>query len=368
MYGKHLRTTTLLPDAVNQNILRAVELAERSTTPMTRKAIAATLLLAFGLALPGSPQTVQAGETQLIRIATLAPKDSELSRGFSKINQNLRTATSNGWGIRLYPSGIAGDEKDVIRKMRVGQMDSSIITTTGLSQIVREVAVLDAPGVITNYTELERVQSAMNKEWEENFRKSGFELLGWGETGQYRYFSKAPVTRVSDLKAMRPWVWPESYVLQEMYRAVGATGVPLQVPEVYGALQTGMIDAMVATALAVVALQWHTKLTHVSQRTNGVLLGAMIMTNERWKGIPEDVRKHLLDEIRKNTEGDRQNVRKQDDKAYKKLLERGYKATAFGAGGEEEYQKMAETVRKRLAGRVYPQALLDRVIKIARGK
>lgn len=334
---------------------------------MTRKAILLTVCFACVLALPGSPQTAQAGETQFIRIATLAPKDSELSRGFAKINQNLRTATNNGWGIRLYPSGIAGDEKDVIRKMRVGQMDSSIITTTGLSQIVREVAVLDAPGVITNYPELERVQAAMNKEWEENFRKSGFELLGWGETGQYRYFSKGPIAKVSDLKAMRPWVWPESYVLQEMYRAIGATGVPLQVPEVYGALQTGMIDSLVATALAVVALQWHTKLTHVTQRTNGVLLGAMIMTNERWKSIPEEVRAQLLGEIKKNTEGDRQNVRKTDERSYKKLLDRGYTATTFSAGAEKEYQQMAETVRKRLAGRVYPQALLDRVIKIARG-
>ena len=142
---------------------------------MTRKAILLTSFFACVLALPGSPDTAQAGETQLIRIATLAPKDSELSRGFAKLNQNLRTATNDGWGIRLYPSGIAGDEKDVIRKMRVGQMDSSIITTTGLSQIVREVAVLDTPGVITNYQELERVLNAMHTEWEDNFRKSGLD-------------------------------------------------------------------------------------------------------------------------------------------------------------------------------------------------
>ena len=335
---------------------------------MTRNTIVVTLLFACVLALPGSPQTAQAGETQLIRIATLAPKDSELSRGFNKINQNLRTATHDGWGIRLYPSGIAGDEKDVIRKMRVGQMDSSIITTTGLSQIVREVAVLDAPGVIAGYPELERVQKVMNKEWEETFRKNGFELLGWGETGQYRYFSKQPITKVSDFKSMRPWVWPQSYVLQEIYRAIGATGVPLQVPEVYGALQTGMIDSLIATALAVVALQWHTKLSYVTQRTHGVLLGAMIMTSEKWNAIPEDVRATLLTEIHKNTEGDRQNVSKQDDRAFKKLLEHGYKATTYSAAGEKEYQAMAETVRKRLAGRVYPQALLERVMKIAAGK
>jgi TRAP-type C4-dicarboxylate transport system substrate-binding protein len=267
----------------------------------------------------------------------------------------------------LYPSGVAGDEKDVIRKMRVGQMDSSIVTTTGLSQIVREVAVLDAPGVITNYEELERVQKAMNKEWEQLFEKSGFKLFAWGETGQYRYFSKGPVKTPSDLKTKRPWLWPESHVLKEVYAALGATGVPLQVPEVYGALQTGMVDALVATALAVVALQWHPKLDHVTERTNGVLLGAMIMNTEKWKSIPPDVQAKLEAEIKKATEGDANSVRQNDNKAYKNLLKRGYTATQFTDAGEKEYEKMSETVRKRLVGRVYPQALLDRVIQVARG-
>ncbi len=359
----------MLPAWVNAIMLLAVQVSNTEQPPhMTRNSINLTLLFALALALPGSVNSVRAGDTGgVIRIATLAPRGSELTRGFARINQNLRAATGDAWGIKLYPSGVAGDEKDVIRKMRVGQMDASIITTTGLSQIVREVAVLDAPGVIANYKELDRVRDVMSKEWEENFRKAGFELLGWGETGQYRYFSNAPVTRITDFKKMRPWVWPESYVLQEMYRAIGATGVPLQVPEVYGALQTGMIDSLVGTAIVVVALQWHTKLTYVGERTNGVLLGAMIMKGEKWASIPADVQAHLRKEIGKNTDGDRDNMRKSDDRAYQKLLQRGYKISKFGPGGEQEYQEMAATVRKRLAGRIYPQALLDRVMKIARG-
>ena len=335
---------------------------------MTRKVIASTILLGFALALPGSTHTAWAAKGNMIRIATLAPRGSELARGLQKLDKNIKTATDGKWGIRLYPSGVAGDEKDVIRKMRVGQMDSSVITTTGLSQIVREVAVLDAPGVITGYKELERVQKAMNKDWEDTFRKNGFELLGWGETGEYRYFTKNKMTRLADLKNMRPWVWPESFVLTEIYKTIGATGVPLQVPEVYGALQTGMIDSLVATSLALVALQWHTKLKFATERTNGVLLGAMIMTNEKWASIPPDIQKILMEEIKKSTEGDRESVRKSDKKAYKKLLQRGYTAIKNTKEAEAEFQNMAATVRKRLIGRVYPKSLLERVQKIASGK
>jgi TRAP-type C4-dicarboxylate transport system substrate-binding protein len=330
--------------------------------------IASILILAMALAIPGGAHVAQAAAGNQIRIATLAPRDTDLARGFAKIDKGLQAATGGQWGIRLYPSGVAGDEKDVIRKMRIGQMDASVITTTGLSQIVREVAVLDTPGVINSYPELERVQKTMLTEWNQTFDKAGFKLFAWGETGQYRYFSKGAVKSPNDLKTKRPWLWPESYVLREIYHVLGVTGVPLGVPEVYGALQTGMVDALVSTSLATVALQWHSKLDHVTKDTFGVLLGAMIMNGEKWKGIPEDVKTALEEQIRQNTEGNAQGVRKDDDKAYNALLKRGYTATSYTPEGNKAYQELAAGVRKRMVGRVYPQALLDRVMGIAAGK
>lgn len=332
-----------------------------------RKAVLSTLVLALAMAVPGSVRTAEAKTKNMIRIATLAPRDTELTRGFARIDRALRQATGESWGIQLYPSGVAGDEKDVIRKMRIGQMDGSVITTTGLGQIVREVSVLNAPGVINDYAQLERVQGAMAKEWEGSFEQNGFKLIAWGEVGQYRYFSKSPLRRPSDLKSMRPWLWPESHSMKEIYKAVGATGVPLQVPEVYGALQTNMIDAVISTALATVALQWHTKLSHVTRQTHGVLTGAMILNKDKWDSIPADVKATLEEQIRRNTEGDAKNVRLNDEKAFQKLLSRGYTATEYSAQGAKEYEAMAKTVRERMAGRVYSKALLDRVMKIAHG-
>ena len=332
-----------------------------------RKALASTLVLAMAIAIPGSARIAQASAANKIRIATLAPRDTDLTRGFVRIDRALRKSTGNAWGIQLYPSGIAGDEKDVIRKMRVGQMDGSIITDTGLGQIVREVNVLSSPGVIESYTELERVEAAMHKEWNDAFDKAGWKLVAWGETGQYRYFSKQPVYTPYDLKNMRPWLWPDSHVMKEIYRVIGANGVPLQVPEVYGALQTGMIDAIISTCIATVALQWHTKLDHVTKRTHGVLTGAMIMSKKKYDSIPPDVRATLEEQIKKNTEGDAKNIRKDDVKAYNKLLQRGYTATEYTPEGEKAYEKVAKEVRDHLVGRVYPKELLERVMKIAKG-
>jgi TRAP-type C4-dicarboxylate transport system substrate-binding protein len=322
------------------------------------------MVLAMALALPGSARVVEAKAANNIRIATLAPRNSELIRGFIKIDRELQKATNNQWGIQLYPSGIAGDETDVLNKMKVKQMDATAVTSVGLSQVLRELAVLTAPGAIEDYTQLENVQKSLNKEWEKKLGDNGFKLLGWGEVGYLRYFSAKPIYKPSDLKALRPWVWPPAHTLKAMWSAIGCTGVPLGVPEVYGALQTKMIDAVVTSSLAAVALQWTAKLNFVTKRVLGPLVGGLVINNEKWASIPEDVRNTLLEMIRNNYEGDSKNIRKDDQRAYEKLLTRGYTATEFTAKGESELKVYQKKARDSLVGRVYSKELLDRVMKI----
>jgi TRAP-type C4-dicarboxylate transport system substrate-binding protein len=181
-----------------------------------------------------------------------------------------------------------------------------------------------------------------------------------------RYFSKAPLYKITDLKKMRPWVWPDSHTMKSMWHAVGVTGVPLGVPEVYGGLQTGMIDACTSSALGVIALQWFSKLTHVTQRTQGPLIGGMVFSNKKWDSIPDDIRKILEEQIAKHYKGDVLNIREDDKTAYNNLIKRGYVSVPFTAEGEKEYQEIAKKARESLVGRVYSREMLDKVMSVAR--
>jgi TRAP-type transport system periplasmic protein len=332
---------------------------------MIQRIAAALILGALLLALPGGSKLATAAETQYLRIATLAPRDSDLAKGFMKLDKGMRTATQNSWGVRLYPSGVAGDETDVIRKMKISQMDASIITSVGLSQIVRDTTLLSTPGVINNYKELEAVQKVMTPDWDSQFEKAGFKLMAWGETGQLRWFAKGPLTTPSAIKSMRPWVWPASHGLKETLRVLGATGVPLGVPEVYGALQTGMIDMVTSTAVALVSLQWHPTLKYMTKQSNGVLVGALLMNGDKWKSMPPDVQKIVQDEVTRNQESDKQDIRKADDKAYKSLLERGYTANDWTGAPQKEFETMAAEVQKHLTGRMFSAETLAKVKGLA---
>jgi TRAP-type C4-dicarboxylate transport system substrate-binding protein len=147
-----------------------------------------------------------------------------------------------------------------------------------------------------------------------------------------------------------------------MWLAIGCSGVPLGVPEVYGALQTGMVDSIISTGLAAVALQWHTNLTHVTERTHCPLVAGLVVSMAKWDSIPEDIRAKIYDQIRKTYEGDSKDVRKDDEKAYKNLLKRGYTAMPYSAEGEKELEMYSKKARESLVGRVYSKELLERVL------
>jgi TRAP-type C4-dicarboxylate transport system substrate-binding protein len=332
---------------------------------MTQKLIAASLIAAFALLAPGGSRPANAAETEYLRVATLAPRDSDLAKGFMKLDKGMRSATSNAWGVKLYPSGVAGDEPDVIRKMKIGQMDASIITSVGLSQIVRETTLLNTPGVIRTYKALEEVEKVMTSEWERDFDKAGYKLLAWGETGELRWFAKNPLTRPSAIKSMRPWVWPAAHSMKEIYHVIGATGVPLAVPEVYGALQTGMVDVVTTTAVALVSLQWHANLKYMTKNTSGVLVGAMLMNSSKWTSLPPDVQKVVQGEVLRNQDADKADIRKADQRSYDNLLKRGFTANEWNGEVLTEYESIAEQVQKRLTGRIYSAETLARVKKIA---
>jgi TRAP-type C4-dicarboxylate transport system substrate-binding protein len=330
--------------------------------------IRAVLSGALGLSLavlPAAPR-LRASEMQLIRVATLAPKNSPFLRSFEELDQNIRQLSQGKFGFQMYSSGVAGDELAVVRKMRVGQLDSGMVTSEGLGLMVPEVNVLRAPGVITSYADLGAVTKELLPDFEAAFEQKGFKLISWGEAGEYRYFSREPIRHPDDIKRMRPWLWPQSPVMQETWRAIGATPVPLPMPEVFGALQTRMVDVVESTSLQYVALQWQgTGQKYVASEVNGVLMGAWVMNKPVFDALPPELRQKLVSMARENSVRESALNRETDASSLRRLVDRKFEKTQLTPEGKQAFDRIHADVRKRLVGRVYPEALLARVLKLA---
>ncbi|MGB5349755.1 MAG: TRAP transporter substrate-binding protein DctP, partial [Polyangiales bacterium] len=165
--------------------------------------ISALALGAFMLPGAVSVPKADAASATIIRFASLAPPGSSFMKLMKAWNRTLKKETENRVELRFYSGGSQGDERDFIRKVRAGQMDAAGVTTTGLGMVARPVLVLTAPGMITEYDQLERAREELSERFAKLFEENGFVMLAWGEAGKNRIFSMEEFAKPDDLKRLR---------------------------------------------------------------------------------------------------------------------------------------------------------------------
>jgi TRAP-type C4-dicarboxylate transport system substrate-binding protein len=298
-----------------------------------------------------------------LRIATLAPRQSGLGKAFQELRKQLRERTDGQVELKMYHGGVAGDEMTVVRKMRVGQLDGALLTSTGLGALVPQVLVLQAPGLITNYPVLDDVRVQLGPALEELFDKAGYELISWGDSGQVRIFSKHKVQHPNDLRNVRPWVWRGSPTMKAFIEAAGANGVTMGLPEVFSALQTGMVDTVIASSIGVLAFQWHTRLKTMTKPGGGIVVGAYVIKKDRLAALPKAAQDHIRQSAREHAAEFREGGRKFDEEASKALAGRLKSVNLWR--NQQAWEAVQRDAREALTGRLYSKSLLVRVQEIA---
>ncbi len=323
------------------------------------------LFFALALALPSHGARAQQTTTYTMRLATLVPRNALMVRGIARWNQDLAQRTGGQLSVRAYYGGAMGDEATMVRRMRIGQLDAASLTSTGLSIIHRPVLVMQVPGVFTTYGQVDAVREAIGPELARGFEAEGFALIGWGDSGRVRLFSRQPVRRPQDLARLRAWVPRTDAIFREVLAVSGANGIPMGVGEVLAALRTNAIDVVPATSLAVTALQWFTALDHVTAQSDGFLVGGMVVRRDFLESLPPAHREALFASARDNQARFLQGMREADERAHLALIRHGMREVDVEEH-RAEWRRVAAEARRRLAGRVYPPALLERVERIAR--
>jgi TRAP-type C4-dicarboxylate transport system substrate-binding protein len=297
-----------------------------------------------------------------LRIATLAPRQSGLGRAFQQLRRGLKERTEGQVQLKMYDGGVAGDELTVVRKMRVGQLDGALLTSTGLGALVPQVLVLQAPGLITSYPELDDVREKLGPDLEALFDQAGYELISWGDSGQIRIFSKHKIQHPSDLQNVRPWVWRGSPTMKAFIEAAGANGVTLGLPEVFSALQTGMVDTVIASSIGVLAFQWHARLKTMTKPGGGIVVGAYIIKKDRLAALPKEAREFIRQSAIDHAAEFREGGRRLDKKASEALAKRLKSVNLWR--NQHAWEAVQREARASLAGRLYSKSLLTRVQQI----
>ncbi|NQT93343.1 MAG: TRAP transporter substrate-binding protein DctP, partial [Lentisphaerae bacterium] len=230
---------------------------------MPRSKLATAFLSATILAL-STARPVSAASRVRIKIATLAPDGTSWMLAIRRMNKEVAEKTNGSVRFKIYPGGVQGDEKDVLRKIRSGQLHGGAFTGLGMGALFPDTLVVAVPTLVRNYEEVDLIKEKLGGYFVDGIDKNGFVLLGWQEVGFVYLLSTKPITTAEDLRQSRIWAWEGDQVAPAVFREGKIMPVYLAVQDVLPALQTGLIDAAYSSPFGAVALQWHTKVKYMT--------------------------------------------------------------------------------------------------------
>jgi TRAP-type C4-dicarboxylate transport system substrate-binding protein len=296
-----------------------------------------------------------------IKLSVLAPEGSTWVKVMEQMNQELQQNSNGRLALKIYAGGVSGDEKDVLRKMKIGQVHAAAFTGVGLGQIVPSVRILELPFLFRSYQEVDAVKAKLMPQFSQQFSAKGFELLGWSEAGFVDIFSNKPIHNKQDMTGVKMWAWEGDPLVKEMYDALGITPIPLSLPDVLTSLQTNLIDGVYGPPLGVIALQWFTKVKYMTKLDLANSTGGMLITKSYYDKLPPDLQKILKDTAQKYGNILVQKIRAENQQSIGALQKSGIQIIELDPKAKQELITVSEGVYPKLAGKLYSTELLAQV-------
>ncbi len=296
-----------------------------------------------------------------VKFATVAPEGSTWIKIMREYDKTVREQSGGRVGFKIYPGSVAGDEKDVIRKIRLGQYHSGGFTGVGLGEIAKTVRVLDAPFLFKSYDEIDYVMGKFDADFRKAFEDGGFVLLGWAEVGFVYIFSDRPVYSPEDLKNTKMWMWEGDPIAQAAFQAIGISPIQLSITDVMTSLQTGMINTVYNAPYALVALQWFTRVKYMMGEPLAISNGAVVISKKMFDSMPKDLQDILLTNGKKYFRNLTLASRKENADAIETLKKRGVEVTYPPKNVAAQFEATGEKARRLLVGKLFSQKFLDDV-------
>ncbi|MBT6350713.1 MAG: TRAP transporter substrate-binding protein DctP [Halieaceae bacterium] len=219
------------------------------------------------------------------KVATLSPDGSFWMKTMRAAGKEVAVATDDRVKFKWYPGGVMGDDKAVLRKMRVGQLQGAALPMGELLSFYPDSQAYGIPFLFRSYEEVDYVRSQLDASLIEGFAVGGMEVLGIAEGGFGYFLATEPVRVPEDLRQQKVWVPQNDVVSARLAQSIGVTPIPLTLPDVLPGLQTGLINTVAVSPIGAIVLQWHTRVDYVTDIPLMYFCGVMTLTGKSFNKL-----------------------------------------------------------------------------------
>lgn len=307
---------------------------------------------------------VDAKKKITIKMATLAPQGTEWHSMLVGMGQEWKKATNGEVRLRIYPGGVVGDERDMIRKMRIGQIHAGAITTEGLSEINPYFSIFYVPVFYQSYDDVDFVRNELELDLYEKTEENGFKLLTMVDVGWAYWFSVDPIYTPTDLEKNKIFSWAGDYKSAQLYKKLNYNQVPMAMTDVLSGMQTGLITCIGLNPMYVLSQQVFGIADNMLNMKWGNLTGGIVVDLKTWNRIDKDNQDKMLAIAKELGDSFQKKNRFEMNKPIEIMKEYGLKVNNPTEEQLQTWKDLVEEMLPYFKGSLLDEPVYDRFIQI----
>lgn len=299
-----------------------------------------------------------------LRFGSLVPRNSVYHQQLLELGQRWRESLGGQGRFVVFTDGSQGGESEMVRRIRIGQLQGGLLSVVGLREIDESVSAMQSlPLLFRSWEEVDYVRERMRATMESRFLAKGFVVLAWGDAGWVRFFSRSPASRPADFRAMKFFTWGNEPEQQTIMKDLGYVPVPLETADILPAVQTGMVSVVPATPYFAMATQIFSTASHMLELNWAPIVGAIVLARKPFEEMPAQAQQALREHGERVGQVVRQRARAEVGEAVEAMSRRGLKIVRPSAEDLKEWDRLAEQLYPRIRGRLVPAEVFDEVMR-----
>ncbi len=311
-------------------------------------------ILLVALVLPAYAFTVKIGSS--------APRNSPWDRALRELAREWKSVTNGLVKLKIYSGGIAGNEGDMIRKLRMGILGGAVVSNRGFVSMNPDIYVLNIPFLFTTAGELNYVLDKMKPVFKDTIEKKEFKVVILFMAGWIHFFTKKPVSYPRELKKHKLAFTTTEPEMEQAWKRSGYHIVPTDLKDLLMSLQSGMVNAFLLPPLVAGSGQYFPLAPHMSAQRVAPLIGGMVLSRKTWEQIPGKYREKLMQIAFKISGELYEKTVALEKEAIEAMKKHGLKIVKFPADSLEEWRAASAKGMDRLIGKAFSKEIYDRII------
>lgn len=300
-----------------------------------------------------------------IKLGTLAPENSPWTSALRSMGATWSKATENRVRLTVYAGSIPS-ESSAIARMAVDGLQAATLMIAGLGELDDAFNVLGIPFFFESDQELAHVQQTLTPLIRQRLAAKKLHLIGWGNGGWVRLFSKKPIRTVADLKAAKLYTTEGDDKTVRWYAANGFNAKPMATAEIPKQLKlpTGLIDAAPSPPVFAVALQIFRDAPYMLDLPVAPLVGATVMTDTAWNKISPEDRAKMLEAAQQMERQIQEQAPALDQKSIDEMKKTGaLKPVTLDSSDTATFRATVDKLTNTQRGVLVPADIFDLAVK-----